>query len=105
MNDLKFNPWRLLKEAREGWDYFVSDEIAYEGKFVNTHGVENSSWVDSYHIGDIWFEVCAYIGNELMAAMLIENCDNTFVIGSQGNLGTDIASCNNPMFVRVRQKV
>lgn len=99
------NPYQLLEEARKSWDYFISNEIVYEGKFINTHRmVVPPIWVDSYRESDIWFEVCIHISDKLGIALLIEYCDNTRVIRSQGNLCTNVAWCNDPMFVGIRQK-
>lgn len=98
------NPYQLLEEARKSWDYFITDEIVYEGKFINSHRIEEATWVDGYRIGDVWFEVCANIGDKLGIALLIENCGDSWVLGSQANFRTDVAWRNDPMFVRVRQK-
>jgi len=37
------NLLELLEEAHKSWDYFVSDEIMYEGKDVNAQRVEDIS--------------------------------------------------------------
>jgi hypothetical protein len=99
------NPYQSLEEARKSWDYFISNEIVYEGKGINAHRVEGISWVYSYRMGDIWFEVCATKGQEFGIALIIENHDTCSAVSGQGNIRTNVAWRNDAMFVGVREKL
>jgi len=58
--------WGLLKEARESWDHFISDEIIYGSESCHSdlertrgpadwHGV--ADWLAEYDLGRIWIEL------------------------------------------------
>ncbi|MFC2058894.1 hypothetical protein ACFLTS_04540 [Chloroflexota bacterium] len=98
------NPYSLLEEARKTWDYFISDETVYEGKYINTDSVEDISWVDNYLIGDIWFECLITWVEKLVTAYIIEVSDDASVITSQPNVSLHSRWCDDPMFVGIREK-
>jgi hypothetical protein len=106
MNDLKFNPWRLLKEARESWDYFISDEIVYAAEIRDGQPLKRrEGYLDSYISGRLWFEVVArrVKGNPQRFMWLVESCPYGLpsCIESDVHLGTNEG--NDAMFVFITQ--
>lgn len=103
------SPYRLLEEARKTWDYFVSDEVVYEGKFIDRQRSRVVSWVDDYLSNDVWFEGCTTINDGAISravGFIVENCRRkTGVVPVQSNPSLGKSRRNNTVFVGIREKL
>jgi hypothetical protein len=52
--------YRLREEARESWDYIVSDEIVYGSERCDPNlepAITTRDWLAEYDLHRLWFEV------------------------------------------------
>ena len=110
------NPLELLEEAHKSWDYFVSDEIVYEGKLSDIKSPKIlPTWIDDYRRGDFWFELvgrlrCSFGGQEhtrehehrLVLLMYADSSDSR-VVPTKSKLGVDEGWRDDSVFVPIRQ--
>jgi hypothetical protein len=83
-------PFKLLKEARESWDYFLTNELVYAIQDRDVIGRRRYTWcLKAYLKGNIWIELC------------IRN--RTAIGGSYHNLWLiEYSSYVNPYFATTR---
>lgn len=98
------NPWELLKEARERWDYFISDKIVYFEQGVGgddavDRGIPFS--VSSYLKGDLWFENVAWFDEEFCIAFLVEVHDDSRVGIGKPDIRSRPGLGNDPMLIDI----
>jgi len=103
-------PLELLDKARKGWDYFISDEVVYEGKLSDIESPKKlPTWIDYYRSGDLWFEVVGHFpypcGNQkhTLVLLLYANSGNSVVTTMESEMPRDDGWGDDSVFVPIRQ--